>query len=139
MCIVLDASRFGKFQQAADENMKPVRDWVYRGNGKVAYAPTQDLKREWDKGAPKLRSQLQRRAKLKLVSQNRVQRKQAELEGKTQSNDAHIIALAIVAEVKLLVSTDKDLCLDFMNPDLVGGEVYRDKDDQAKLAKIFCP
>ena len=139
MCIVLDASRFGKFQSRADENMKPVRDWVYRGNGKIAYSPTQDLKREWDKGAPRLRSQLQRRAKLKLVSKNLVQRKQAELEGEIQSNDAHIIALAIVAEVKLLVSADKDLCRDFMNPDLVGGEVYRSKDDQAKLAKIFCP
>ena len=55
MCIVLEASRFGKFQQAADENMKPVRDWVYRGNGKVAYAPIQDLKREWDKGGAQIK------------------------------------------------------------------------------------
>ena len=139
MCIVLDASRFGKFQQVADENMKPVRDWVYRGNGKIAYANTTDLKREWDKEAPKLRKELQRRAKLKLVPRNSVQRKQAELEGKIQSNDAHIIALAIVAEVKLLVSADKDLCCDFANPDLVGGEVYQTKDDQDKLTEIFCP
>ena len=90
MCIVLDASRFGKFQQRDDENMKPVRDWVYRGNGKIAYATTEDLKREWDKEAPKLRTQLQRRAKLKLVPRNSVQRKQIELEGKnTVERRAH--------------------------------------------------
>lgn len=139
MCIVLDASRFGKFQQPADENMKPVRDWVYRGNGKIAYANTQDLKREWDKEAPKLRKELQRRAKLKLMPTNAVQIKQDELQGKVQSNDAHVIALAIIAEVKLLVSADKELCSDFMNPDLVGGEVYQTKDDKNKLTEVFCP
>ena len=119
--------------------MKPVRDWVYRGNGKIAYATTEDLKREWDKEAPKLRTQLQRRAKLKLVPRNSVQRKQTELEGKILSNDTHIIALAIVADVQLLISDDKDLCSDFMNPDLVGGEVYQTKDDQDKLTEVFCP
>lgn len=139
MCIVLDASRFGKFQQPADENMKPVRDWVYRGNGKIAYANTQDLKREWDKEAPKLRKELQRRAKLKLMPTNAVQIKQDELQGKVESNDAHVIALAIIAEVKLLVSADKELCSDFMNPDLVGGEVYQTKDDKNKLTEVFCP
>ncbi len=139
MCIVLDASRFGKFQKPADENMKPVRDWVFRGYGKIAYANTEDIKREWDKEAPKVRTQLQRRAKLKLVPTNAVRIKQAELEGKTKSNDAHIIALAIVAEVKLLVSDDNDLCCDFSNPDLVGGEVYQTKDDQDKLTEVFCP
>ena len=139
MCIVLDASKFGKFQRRADENMKPVRDWVYRGYGKIAYANTEDLKREWDKEAPKLRKELQRRAKLKLVPTNAVQIKQAELQGKVQSNDAHIIALAIVADVQLLISDDKDLCSDFMNPDLVGGEVYQTKDDQDKLTEVFCP
>ena len=139
MCIVLDASRFGKFQQRDDGNMKPVRDWVYRGNGKIAYATTEDLKREWDKVAPKLRTQLQRRAKLKLVPRNSVQRKQTELEGKILSNDSHIIALAIVADAQLLISDDKDLCSDFMNPDLVGGEVYQTKDDQDKLTEVFCP
>ena len=139
MCIVLDASKFGKFQRRADENMKPVRDWVYRGYGKIAYANTEDLKREWDKEAPKLRKELQRRAKLKLVPTNAVQIKQAELQGKVQSNDAHIIALAIVADIQLLISDDKDLCSDFMNPDLVGGEVYQTKDDQDKLTEVFCP
>ena len=139
MCIVLDASRFGKFQQRADEDMKPVRDWVYRGNGKIAYANTEDLKREWDKEASKLRKELQRRAKLKLIPTNAVQIKQDELEGKILSNDAHIIALAIVAEVKLLVSDDNDLCCDFTNPDLVGGDVYQTKDDQDKLTEVFCP
>ena len=139
MCIVLDASRFGKFQKSADENMKPVRDWVLHGNGRIVYSPTKDLKREWKKGARKLRRQLQRRAKLKLIPMHSVQRKQAELEDKIESNDAHIIALAIVAEAKLLVSADKDLCSDFMNPDLVGGEVYQTKEDQDKLNEVFCP
>ena len=139
MCIVLDASKFGKFQKRVDENMKPVRDWVLYGNGKIAYSPTKELKREWDKGAPRLWKRLQRSAKLKLVSKKRVQITQDELEGKILSNDAHIIALAIVAEVKLLVSHDNDLCCDFSNPDLVGGEVYQTKDDQDKLTEVFCP
>ena len=52
MCIVLDASMFGKFQRRADEDMKPVRDWVYRGYGKIAYANTETSKENGIKRRP---------------------------------------------------------------------------------------
>ena len=44
MCIILDANMLSRFKKRDDENMGPVRDWVYRGNGKIAYSTTEDLK-----------------------------------------------------------------------------------------------
>lgn len=79
---------------------------------------------------------------LKLVSEG-VQEKADELEGEISSNDEHIIALAIIASVKVLVSYregDRDLFADFKNHELVGGKVYTRKTHARRmLTKDTCP
>ena len=89
-----------------------------------------------------LRDQMMRAGQLKLVSEG-VQEKADELDGEILSNDEHIIALAIIAGVKVLVSYregDRDLFADFKNRQLVGGKVYtRKAHAQRMLKKDTCP
>ena len=76
------------------------------------------------------------------MSPQDVEEKVTELTGMIASNDAHIIALAIVSGVKVLVSYregDRDLFADFKNRQLVGGKVYTRKSHEHMLTKDTCP
>ena len=140
MCVILDVNNIGKFNEPADEDMKPVWNWLDRQNGKIAYASTKKFEEEWERGGGiQLRRELQRRNKLKEMPAQDVQEKADELEGKIESDDPHIIALAIIANVKVLVSNDRTLHEDFKNRDLVGGSVYQTKSHSRLLRKDTCP
>ena len=99
---------------------------------------------------------LQRRGKfifVQLVLAQEVQEKANELEqsGTLRSDDPHIIALAILANVRVLVvertyddprrpegrGRDSDLQEDFKN--IVGGRVYQTKSHSRLLRKDTCP
>ena len=139
MCIILDADSFSKFRAPDNEDMKPVWRWLEK-NGKIVRSDTEKFEEEWEKGGmSSLEDELMRAGKIKLISKG-VQEKANELEGGIASNDEHIIALAIVAEVKILVSGgDKKLISDFKNADLVGGKVYLRKQHAHLLKKDTCP
>ena len=140
MCVILDVNSIGKFKDPADEDMEPVWNWLDRRNGKIAYASTKKFEEEWEKGGGiQLRRELQRRDKLKEIPAQDVQEKAEELEGKIESDDPHIIALAIIANVKVLVSNDRTLHEDFKNRNLVGGRVYQTKSHSRLLRKDTCP
>ncbi len=143
MCVILDTNTFGKFKNSADEDMEPVWKWLDNGNGKIVYANIKKFEDEWERGGMShLRDQMMRAGQLKLVSEG-VQEKADELKGEIESNDEHIIALAIVAGVKVLVSYregDRDLFDDFRDRNLVGGRVYtRKAHAQRMLTKDTCP
>ena len=155
MCIIMDANCLGKFNNTIDEDMEPIRNWLERKNGRIAYSNTEEFKREWESGGGyELRRELERRGKLKSVPAQDVLVKQNELTGLIESNDAHIIALAILAEAKVLVvqrlpdtptkgkrrilrGADPDLQQDFKN--LVGGNIYLSKGHSHLLTKDLCP
>ena len=143
MCIIVDTNTFHKFRETDDEDMEPVWTWLEKRDGKIAYANVEKLEEEWDKGGMQnLRNRLRRTGKLKIVSPQDVQEKVNELKGKTVSNDEHIIALALSARVKVLVSYregDRDLFADFKNRELVGGKVYTRKTHARMLTKDTCP
>ncbi len=142
MCVILDTNTFGKFKNPTDEDMAPVWQWLDNGNGKIVYANTKKFEGEWERGGMNhLRDQMMRAGQLKLVSEG-VQEKADELKGEIASNDEHIIALALIARVKVLVSYregDKDLFTDFKNRELVGGKVYTRKTHTRMLTKDTCP
>ena len=148
MCVILDANTFSRFRDPNNEDLEPVRRWLYNRNGKIAYSNTQKFRTEWEKGGMRrLRDELMRAGKLKLVSQD-VEEKANELRGKLKSDDEHIIALALVAGVKILVSYyefdsrqkgDKAIFKDFTNSDLVGGKLYLRKTHEHLLTKDTCP
>ena len=143
MCIILDTNTFGKFKDPADEDMEPVWKWLDSKNGRIVYANTEKFENEWERGGMiHLRDQMMRAGQLKLVSEG-VQEKADELKGEIVSNDEHIIALALIARVKVLVSYregDRDLFADFKNRELVGGRVYTRKAHARRmLTKDTCP
>ena len=180
MCIVLDVNSFRNFRNTANKDMEPVRNWLNRNNGKIVYSPTEKFRREWEAGGgykvmkellypgsdPSLPigmdweqavMELQRMGKFKLVPAADVQAKADALEQTRvlRSDDPHIIALAIIANVKVLVvqglpdtpiggrarprGADPALQADFKDRNLVGGKVYITKSHSRLLRKDTCP
>ena len=142
MCAILDANTFHKFKNPDDEDMVPVWKWLDNRNGKIVYANTEKFEEEWEKGGMNhLRDQMIRAGQLKLVSEG-VQEKAGELKDEIKSDDAHIIALALIARVTVLISYregDSDLFTDFKSHELVGGKVYTRKSHTHLLTKDTCP
>ena len=84
---------------------------------------------------------LRQSGKLKEIPTQEVEEKENELNrtGEIGSDDPHIIALTITANVKLLVSNDRRLHEDFKNRNLVGGKVYQTRDHWLLLRGYTCP
>ena len=148
MCIILDTNTFGRFRNPNDEDLEPVRKWLMKKNGKIAYSNTEKFKNEWAGKMTRWRNEQVRAGKFKLVSPEDVKKKEKELKGQMRSDDEHIIALALVAGVKVLVSYyeldskrrgDKAIFKDFTNRDLVGGKLYLRKEHEHLLTKDTCP
>ena len=140
MCAILDVNSIGKFKDPTNEDMKPVWYWLENKNGKIVYSDTDKFRGEWERGGGHtLMRELQRRDKFRLVKIQDVQKKENELRDQIKSNDPHIIALAIVADVKVLISSDQTLHQDFKNRNLVGGKVYQNKRHARLLKKDTCP
>ena len=138
MCIILDSNCFSKFNDKNDKDMGPVRNWLYKTNGKIAYSPTKKFQNEFKKGNVDYAG-LNRAGNLKLVTEG-VEEKEKELKGNIKSDDPHIIALAVVANVRVLVSQDKALINDFTNRELVAhGKVYQRAEHAHLLNKLRCP
>ena len=143
MCVIVDTNTFHKFKEPNNEDMEPVWTWLEKKGGKITYADTEKLEEEWNKGGMQdIRDQLRRAGKLKIVSPQDVEEKVNELRSEMESDDEHIIALAIIAGVKVLISYregDRDLFTDFKNRELVGGKVYTRKTHTRMLTKDTCP
>ena len=110
-------------------------------SGKIVYSITERMENEWDDGGMKdLRDILRRNHKIKLVSPEAHKKIENELKGKITSNDEHIIAMAQIANVKVLISGgDAKLIKDFKNRALVRGKVYLRKQHAHLLTKDTCP
>ena len=102
MCIILDANCFGDFRNGSNKDMQPIRRWLAQRNGKIAYSDTAKFKSEWKTRGLNYK-ELNRAGQLKLIPKEEVLEKQAELNGDLESDDPHVIALAIVAKIKVLV------------------------------------
>lgn len=138
MCAILDANTFHKFKDPSDEDMKPVWKWLESKNGKIVYANTEKFEQEWYRGGmDPIRDQLMRSGQLKLVSQD-IQEKESELNDTIRSDDPHIIALAVIGEVKVLISEDRKLIQDFKEY-VSQGKVYKTKGHKHLLTKDTCP
>ena len=139
MCAILDTNCIGKFIKGIDEDIKPVRHWVYNKNGKIVYANTEKFRAEWSGSkARELMRQLQRRNKFIEVPVQDVVKKENELKEIIKSDDEHIIALALVGKVKVLVSDDRKLIRDFKDY-VTQGKVYKTKQHERLLTKDTCP
>lgn len=138
MCLILDTNRYGLFLDPNNEDMKLVREWIDKKNGKIAYSPIGKMRDELAK-YPKMRrrfEQYRRADKLKNIPVEIVE------EGKNRlpdlrSDDPDIIALAQVSEVKLLISGDENLHTDFKR--IIGGKIYQTRVHKHLLRNDLCP
>lgn len=137
MCAIIDASRishvFGRHQgEAADRFLK----WLVRGPGGLVVGGKlrQELARhnayqEWQRQG--LLS-----GRVKSFPDAEVDQVASNIKGKCQSNDNHVIALAIVSGARLLYTGDRSLVADFKDPRLIAsprGVVYYVPDDDPAL------
>ena len=138
MCLILDTNKYGDFLTPENRDMEPVRKWMRTGNGKIAYSPTEKMQSELNRHN-KMREQFDRYRetdKLKLVPSDEVRRVMDGLRD-LQSDDPDIIALAQVAGVRLLVSSDTNLHADFKQ--IIGGNIYQTKGHRHLLKRDLCP
>lgn len=140
MCLILDANKFHGFVNQ-DADMLPVKNWIDNKGGKIAYSPTEKFEKELNK-TKKMKSLFdayRKSGKIKLFDEREIEHKKSQLSGLT-SDDPHIIALAQVANVKLLVSGDKNLHADFKNEEFIkNGKVYQTKNHSKLLSQSTCP
>ena len=139
MCLILDTNKYGDFLNLDNADMQPVRTWL-KGKGRIAYSPTQKFQNEL---IGQIRFQFDlgyRRGGENEVGSIKtdVQKEENKLSN-LESDDPHIIALAIVAKVKLLVSGDTKLHDDFKNHPRIKGSIYQNKKHKKLLTPDRCP
>ena len=134
MCIILDTNFIGEYLRPT-EDMLPLMKWVEEG-GKIAYSPTPELKEEFER----LFREYGRSERLKFIDKEDVEREEERIknDGQLRSNDSHIIALAIVGNIKLLVSRDRKLGEDFKKM-IHKGKIYKEKEHSHLLENVDCP
>jgi len=135
MCLILDTNKYGDFLNRKNQDMEPVRTWL-RKKGKIAYSPTRKFEKELTSDMKSELHTYRESGKMKFFEPEDVQNVQDKLSG-LESDDPHIIALAKVAEVRLLVSGDQDLHKDFKK--IVKGRVYQNKSHKKLLKNDLCP
>ena len=138
MCLILDADKYSDFLNPNNSDLQPVRDWIQNKGGKLVYSPTKKMKEELGRHKRmKSRFLLYIQAgRVREVDRDKVDHKEAGLTG-LSSDDSHIVALALVADVKLLVSGDKNLHKDFNK--IVRGKVYQNPSHKNLLRQDTCP
>lgn len=138
MCLILDTDTWNLFLNQENEDMKPVRHWLNKKNGKFVYSPIGKIKKELEKyrKMDNLYLQYRRNGKLVIINEEVVMDKKDKLP-KLRSNDPDIIALALASGVKLLVSRDNKLISDFKQ--IVKGKCYKTKEHKHLLRNDTCP
>ena len=114
MCwsVIVDASCLGELKKPAG---KQLIGWLRRRHGKLHYPAGGRGAEELGKGwTAALFEQLRLAGHAKRRGKEVLKKCEADLcVGRMSSDDPHVLALAWVAEARLLVSRDGDLCLDF--------------------------
>lgn len=142
MCIILDTNAFSDYVNEKPY-MQPVRRWLEGGKGvrpkgKLVYSPTPVIEKEIRNHAKfglQLKA-LRQAGRVKEVRSDLVNKKQDTL-GKIESDDPHILALAIAGGVRVLVSRDKKLGVDFKR--LTRGSIYKYQTHKRLLTNDLCP
>lgn len=138
MCLILDTNRFSDYLNPEKQEMEPVRRWIRKHNGKIVFAHTDQMDKELNKHR-KMHTKFHEdrvNGRVKLIDAQEVEYRKADLP-ELKSNDWDVIALALVANVKLLVSGDRNLHEDFKS--IVKGSVYQNRTHKHLLKRDTCP
>ena len=122
MCIIIDANCLGKFlKEPPDEDSEPVRKWLDSGQGRLVYSTGGKFANEIVGDARKKLRGYSQKGIATLVPMAKIGGLERQLAGhkELQSDDPHVLALALFAKVRLLYSHDKDLIKDFKNTEII--------------------
>ena len=127
MCMIVDANQFGDFanRDIASPGMERLREWIEK-RGKVVY-PTSgkyaDEIRKHDKARNNLKEYI-RTDRAKIVDRRACENTARKFSRRVaKSDDAHILALAVVADTNLLC-TDNEGLKDDLKRLIRGGKIY---------------
>ena len=130
MCIIVDTNKLGGFlADPPDDDSRPIREWLDRGVGSIVYSTDGRFAQEIQ-GRARIRLENYVRAgRAKLIPGSRFADDERDLEAHPdlRSDDAHVLALAKVAGVRLLYTADRNLISDFKDKNFINrprGKVY---------------
>ncbi len=141
MCAIIDANvMYEVFGNEHHEAGLQFRRWIYSGRGRLVVGGR--LTTELSRASVKFRhwiSAAQFQGMISRKSDDIVNQRELDLtdEGRCQSDDPHIIALAQVSGVRLLYFNDKALQQDFKNKDLINsprGKIYTTNEGREKFS-----
>jgi len=141
MCAIIDTNAVHEvFGGENHEAGLQFRLWIYSGRGRLVIGGR--LTAELSRASVQFRrwvSIVQSQGKILREPDDTVNQREIDLtdEGRCQSNDPHIIALAQVSGARLLYSNDKALQRDFKNQDLINnprGKIYTTNEVRGKFS-----
>jgi len=138
MCLIVDANVAGRFLAQPGA----IVDWLSGKRGDPRLVAAGKLRRELailDK-VRRLLVALERAGRLRSADEQRLATEEARLRraGQCESNDHHVLALAIVTGARTLATDDDALARDFKNARLISaprGKIYRDPESHGKLLR----
>ena len=130
MCLILDTDIVHKVFPSPSVDFDPVHRALMGGRAKCVYGG--GLTREYQQMVSfrRLLLRLDQQGIAQQFDDSKVDSEEKKLRGRAicQSNDAHILALAIVSKARLLCSEDEALGEDFTNPAILPkprGNIYK--------------
>ena len=140
MCIIIDANCVHHVVKLTDDG-KPVVRWLLKGRGGLIAGGK--IKRELHKaGFSQTMVVLDRAGKLKLLDDTQVDDLADKIKdgGSCRSNDAHVLAAAIMSGCRLLFSKDHNLHADAKNRTILDppASIYQSRDHEHLLTECGC-
>ena len=144
MCIIVDANKLGTFlADPADDDSRPIHEWLDRGVGSIVYSTGGRFAKEI-RGRAKTRLENYVRAgRAKLIPGSLFADDERGLEARPdlRSDDPHVLALAKAAGVRLLYTADRNLISDFKDRNFIDrprGRVYSGARNANLLTDSVC-
>jgi hypothetical protein len=138
VCLIVDANVASQFLGQAG----PVIDWLLGSRGDPRLVAAGKLREELARldAVRRRLVQLERAGRLRSADHDRLRREESRLraDGHCESNDHHVLALAIVSGARTLATFDDNLATDFKNPRILNkprGSIYRDPDAHRHLLR----
>ena len=127
MCIIIDASVFGRFlREPPSEDAIPIHNWL-NGKGRIVYSTGGKFANEIGRKARERLLTYVRAGRAIEVKAERLHEEETALAEQIASDDPHVLALARVSGARLLYTNDANLMADFKNKRLIDdprGSVY---------------
>ena len=141
MCLIIDTNMFNDFLDEDNQDMLPIRTWLHKRHGKIAYSPTAKMEAEFAGHREMKRKLLEydRAGLVKYCDKEEVEsviREMTKLENMT-SDDEHILGLVRAFNINLLVSRARKLHSDFTT--IIRGSIYQTRQHRHLLTQDTCP